>query len=129
MRSAIKTWQDTLKIVTRNRNILLPFIIVGLIDVFLLFIIYLAPHPPLSALLGTPIKVFWGERFLHYPFNLLLIPRLFDITHIVSTALSGVLMTGVAVRMLKEVQGGIKPNFSISLNKSWRIYLRLLVIW
>jgi len=129
MQSAIKTWKETLRILRQNHNILLPFIIVGLVDVVLFFMIYLAPQPPLSAILGPPIKVFWGERFLHYPFNLLLIPRLFDIAHIVSTALIGVLMTGVAVRMLNEAHSGLKPVIVISLNKTWRIYLRLLVIW
>ena len=129
MQSAIKTWKETIMIFGRNKNIFLPFFLVGVVDVLLLIMIYLAPQPPLSALLGPPIKVFWGERFLHYPFNLLLIPRLFDIAHIISTALSGVLMTGVAVRMLKEAHSGIKPDIVLSLNKSWRVYLKLLVIW
>lgn len=129
MQSAIKTWKETIKIFGQNKGIFLPFFIVGLVDAFLLIIIYLAPQPPLSALLGPPIKVFWGERFLHYPFNLLLVPRLFDLAHIVSTALIGVLMTGAVVRMLKESYAGIKPNLGLSLSKSLRVYLKLLVIW
>lgn len=127
--TAIDAWRMTFGLFKQNPSILVPFLLVGLVDVILLFIVYLAPQPPLSAILGPPIKVFWGERFLHYPFNLLLVPRLFDLAHIVSTALIGVLMTGAVVMMLKESHNGIKPNLGLSLSKSLRVYLKLLVIW
>lgn len=129
MQSAIKTWKETIRIFGQKKGILLPFFIVGLVDVFLLTIIYLAPQPPFSAILGPPIKVFWGERFLHYPLNLFLIPRLFDIAHIISTALIGVLMTGAAVKMLEEVHRGSSPDFGRGLTKSLRVYLKIFVIW
>lgn len=125
----LDTWRMTIGLFKQNPIILLPFFIVGLFDVLLLILIYLAPRPPLSALLAPPIRVFWGERFLHYPFNLLLIPRLFDYGHIVSTAFIGVLMTGAAIGMLKQAREGLKPNIFFNLVKSLRMYLRLLVIW
>lgn len=126
---AMDAWRITFRLFKQNPSVLVPFFLVGLVDVVMLFIVYLAPQPPFSAILGPPIKVFWGERFLHYPFNLLLVPRLFDLAHIVSTALIGVLMTGAVVRMLKESYAGIKPNLGLSLSKSLRVYLKLLVIW
>lgn len=129
MQSAIKTWKETINTFGQNKGMFLPFLIVGLVDVFLLIIIYLAPQPPFSAILGPPIKVFWGERFLHYPLNLFLIPRLFDIAHTISTAIIGVLMTGAAVRMLEEVHSGSKPDFGRGLTKSLRAYLKIFVIW
>ena len=129
LKIVLDVWRMTFGLFKQNPNLLIPFLLVGLVDVFLLFMVYLAPQPPLSVLLGPPIKVFWGERFLHYPFNLLLVPRLFDIAHIISTAMIGVLMTGAAVRMLKEADGGIKPDFGLGLSKSLRVYLKLLVIW
>lgn len=129
LKIALDIWRMTFGLFKQNSNILIPFLLVGLVDAFLLFIIYLAPQPPLSALLGPPIRVFWGERFLHYPFNLLLIPRLFDLARIFSTALMGVLMTGAAVRMLQEAYSGIKPDIVLTLSKSLRVYLKLLVIW
>lgn len=129
MKLAIKTWEETLKVLRQNPIILLPFFIVGLFDVLLLILIYLAPRPPLSALLAPPIRAFWGERFLHYPLNLLLIPRLFNYGHIISTAFIGVLMTGAAIGMLKQAKEGCKPNILFNLIKSLRMYLGLLVIW
>lgn len=129
MQSATKTWKETIKIFGQNKGIFLPFFLVGLVDVFLLIIIYLAPQPPFSVILGPPIKIFWGERFLHYPLNLFLIPRLFDIAHTISTALIGVLMTGVAVKMFEEIHGGSRPDFGRGLARSFRVYLRIFIIW
>lgn len=129
MKIAIKTWGETFKILRAHPVIWLPFVIVGLFDTLVLVLLYLAPRPPLSALLAPPIRAFWGERFLHYPFNLFLIPRLFDYCHIISTAFMGVLMTGAAIGMLKQAKEGTKPNILFNLIKSLRMYLRLLVIW
>ena len=129
MQSVIKIWKETIRIFGQNRGIFLPFFIVGIVDIFLLIIIYLAPQPPLSVLLSPPIKVFWGERFLHYPLNLFLIPRLFDLAHTISIAFTGVLMTGTAVRMLEEVHNGSGPDFGRGLTNSLRAYLKIFVIW
>lgn len=113
----------------RNPIIMLPFVIAGLSDALLLIFVYLAPRPPLSALLAPPIKAFWGERFLHYPLNLLLIPRLFEYGRVITTALTGVLMTGTAIGMLKEATQGLRPKILYHLIKSLKIYPRLLAIW
>ena len=125
----LDTWRMTFGLFKQNPAVLIPFLLVGLLDASILLLIYLAPRPPLSALLAPPIRAFWGERFLHYPFNLLLIPRLFDYGHIFSTAFMGVLMTGAAIGMLKQAGEGLKPKIFFNLVKSLRMYLRLLVIW
>lgn len=125
----LDTWRLTFGLFKQNPRVLIPFVLVGLFDLSILLLIYLAPRPPLSALLAPPIRAFWGERFLHYPFNLLLIPRLFDYGHTISTAFMGVLMTGAAIGMLKQAKEGHKPNILFNLVKSLRMYLRLLVIW
>ena len=128
-KTVLDTWKITFSTLKNTPGLVTPFLIAGLVDFLILALIYLAPRPPLSALLAPPIRVFWGERFLHYPFNLLLIPRLFNYGHIISTAFIGVLMTGAAIGMLKEASGGLKPNILFNLIKSLRLYLRLLVIW
>jgi hypothetical protein len=128
-KTALSTWITTLKTLRENPNILIPFLMVGFVDTLILALVYLAPRPPLSSLLAPPIRAFWGEQFLHYPFNLFLIPRLFNYVHTISTAFIGVLMTGLAIGMLKEAKEGLNPGILFNLIKSLRLYLRLLVIW
>lgn len=126
---ALDTWGETIRTFKENPRILTPFLIVGVCDAFILALIYLAPRSPLSAILAPPIRAFWGEQFLHYPFNLFLIPRLFNYGHIISTAVIGVLMTGLAIGMLKEAREGVRPGILFNLIKSIKVYLSLVVIW
>lgn len=126
---AVDTWKATFSTLKKNPSVFIPFLIVGLFDVFILALIYLAPRPPLSALLAPPIRAFWGERFLHYPFNFFLIPRLFNYGNTISTAFIGVLMTGLAIGMLNETKGGSSPGILFNLIKSIKMYLKLFLIW
>ena len=129
MKLAIRIWRQTFETLAKNPVILLPFFIIGLFDVISLILIYLSPQPPFSALFAPPIRAFWGEQFLHYPFNLLLIPRLFSYVHIVTAAIIGVVMSGLVIGMLKDARAGEKPrilhNFIYALSR----YFAILAIW
>ena len=129
MKLAIGTWKETFKILTANPAIFLPFFIVGLVDAGLLTLIFLAPQFPFSLLLAPPIRAFWGEAFLHYPQNFLLIPRLFSLAHIASGAIIGLLMTGLAIGMLNEAKQGKKPQILLNLVSSLKRYFILFGIW
>lgn len=122
-------WKMTLGYFKAAPNIFIPFFVIGVFDVFLLLLIYLAPQRPLSIILAPPIRAFWGEQFLHYPVNLLLIPRLFNYAHTVSTAIIGVLMTGLAVGMLSEAKEGSRPGVLVNLIRSVKRYLTLIAVW
>lgn len=129
MKLALRTWRQLFESLAKNPVILLPFLIVGLFDAFLLILIFLAPQPPFSAVFAPPIRAFWGERFLHYPLNLVLIPKLFSYAHIFTTAIIGVLMTGLAIGMLSEVKTGNKPQILLNFILALKRYFVLLAIW
>lgn len=60
-----------------HRRILFPYILMFMLQIFYLEILYFSPRYPLVNFFGPIIRSFWGEQFLHYPQNLLLLPRLF----------------------------------------------------
>jgi len=124
-----RIWRQTLGILRKNPVTLLPFFIIGLFDTISLVFIYLAPRPPLSIVLAPPIRTFFGERYLHYPFNLLLIPQLFRYTHIMVTATIGVLMTGLAIGLINQAKETDKPGILSNLICALKRYLTLLLIW
>lgn len=126
---ATESWNAALRYFRKNPSILIPFVIAGLFDCLLLALIYLAPRPPLSVVLAPPIRAFWGEKFLHYPYNFLIIPRLYSYGHIFSSATISVLMTATAIGMLKEASSGIKPGISVNLRRSIKRYAGLFGIW
>lgn len=129
MKLAIKIWKLTFGALAKYPIILLPFIIVGLFDAFSLLLLYLAPQAPISFVFAPPIRAFWGERFLHYPLNFVLMPRLFGFAHIINTAIIGVLMTGLAIGMLSEAKGGNKPRALPNLILAFKKYFIIFAIW
>ena len=85
-------WKEVGRIVAKRPTVALPFLIAGLINAIALYILYLAPQHPVSALLAPPIRVYFGEQFLHYPANFLLLPRLFYAGEMVIDAFFGMFM-------------------------------------
>ncbi|MCM8774593.1 MAG: hypothetical protein NC820_07695 [Candidatus Omnitrophica bacterium] len=113
----------------RYPRILSPFFAVLVTNILILYILYLIPQRPISYLLAPPVRVFWGERFLHYPFNLFLLPKLFYYANILSTSFIGVLMTALAIGMIKESYLGYIPTIGENLFLSLRKYFTLLMVW
>ncbi|MCM8756785.1 MAG: hypothetical protein NC817_01965 [Candidatus Omnitrophica bacterium] len=113
----------------RYPRILSPFFVVLVTNILILYILYLIPQKPISYLLAPPVRVFWGEKFLHYPFNLFLLPKLFYYANILSTSLIGVLMTALAIGMIKESYLGYIPTIGKNLFLSLRKYFTLLMVW
>ena len=60
-----------------HQQIFYPFIIILFINSLILEILYFSPRYPLSIFFSPIISRIWGEQYLHYPMNLMLLPKLF----------------------------------------------------
>jgi len=61
-----------------NPVILIPFLSIAFVQLLALEILYFAPRYPLAAFFNPIVQTLWGERFVHYPNNLLILPKLFQ---------------------------------------------------
>lgn len=86
--------------------IFLPFLVFSVIDLLLLAVLYLAPRQPFNVVLGPPIRAFWGEAYLHYPNNFLLLPQLASLSRTLLYIVAGSLLTGMAVLFVKRAYSG-----------------------
>ena len=129
MKSVIRTWKETLELFKKQPKLLAPFLIMAALSGALLYVLYLAPQRPVALLLAPPIARFRGARFLHYPYNLSLLPELFYYAHLLLSASAGVLMTGLAIGMIKEAHAGKSPKILVNLINALRRALPLLGIW
>ena len=95
----------------------IPFLIFAGIDFISLLLIYLAPREPLIEFFGPPIRRLWGERFLHYPANFLLLPKLTADARMVLAVFIGSLLTGICVTLLyqKPLKSAFKKYVSLFL--------------
>ena len=130
MEKAITIFREAFNILRKYPRIIVPFAVTGICNVLALYMVYLTPQRPFIYLFGPPIKAFWGIKFLHYPFNLYLLPKLFYYASICVGATAGVLMSAVAIGMIRDSYTGKSvpsffSNFSISLKR----YFALFGIW
>lgn len=95
--SPVKIFIETIKAFQNNPAVYAPFITFALLELISLIFIYLAPRMPLRPILGPPIRAFWGEKFLHYPANFLLMPKLASLSRTTLAVLAGSLLSGIAV--------------------------------
>ena len=98
------------RLIKKYPNVIIPFAVMGVLDFITLYILYLAPQRPVSIALAPPIRAFWGEQFLHYPMNILLLPKLYNYAHMVLLATVGIVTTGAAIGMIHEASFGVKPK-------------------
>jgi len=121
---------STFKIVRRYPVLLLPFLITAIVQACALTILFNAPRPPVSIVLAPPIRAFFGDRFLHYPDNFLLLPQLFYFVGVIILMCFGVIMFGMSMGMLYQANAKAeKIKIFGNLNRSIRRYFALVSVW
>jgi len=129
MKLVIKAWRESIRVLVKYPRLFIPFIVTATVNYAMLYLVYLMPQRPVAYVLAPPVRVFFGEKFLHYPFNLFIMPRLFYYGGILISATIGVLMIAVAIGMLKNIYLNNKSAASASLAFSFKRYFALLGIW
>ena len=119
----------TAHFIRRHPVILTPFAGLALIYSGILAAAFLAPQPPFSVVFSPLIRAFWGEQFLHYPVNLMLLPRLFDYGKCAADLFLGITMTGIAVSLILQAHEGVAPDWWTGIQRAGRRYLRLIGVW
>jgi hypothetical protein len=96
-----------------------------------LFILFLAPRFPFKPVLGPIIKTFWGETFLHYPYNFLLLPKLASLSRMFISVVLGGLTTGMAIAITGDAFSNKNTRwnkiFQLSLKKYFSLFLITLL--
>ena len=129
MKLAIEVWKRTFNILKKRPGVVVPFVIGAVFSGVGLWVLYLAPVRPVSIVLAPPIRSFFGEKFLHYPFSVLLLPKLFQFAQLALSATIGVIMTGLAIGMFKNAceEKGLKGK--VNLVNSFKRYFALFGVW
>ncbi|HTY44983.1 MAG TPA: hypothetical protein VMD52_03215 [Patescibacteria group bacterium] len=121
-------YTQTFRAIRSTPEFFWPFFIFAILESVFLLILFLAPREPLRLVLGPPIRTFWGERFLHYPANFLLLPKLSSLSRMFLSVFFGSLLTGTAVAMAVDVFTKGKARFDNSLKTALKKYLVLFAI-
>lgn len=117
MLSLKKIYGATLLSIRNKPVIFLPFLIYAFLELIGLLLAYSIPRYPLIVIFGPLIKTLWGEMFLHYPSNFLLLPKLASLVRMLISVIIGSLLTGISISMLykKTPKDAIKKYVSLFL--------------
>jgi hypothetical protein len=127
-----KIYNNTLSFLKHHKVIFIPFLIFTFIELVILFLFYLSPRMPFIVVLGPPIKAFFGEKFLHYPYNFVLLPKLEGLSRNILSVIVGSLMTAMAVSIIGNAyyKKSIKliNVFKVSLRRYFALFFIVLII-
>lgn len=99
-----KNWLETFDLLKKNSIILLPFILIAFFEILILEFIFFSSRYPIVLVAGPVIKKFFGEGFLHYPSNILVIPKIFYYLQVALYISIGVFLNALALNIFKNVK-------------------------
>lgn len=108
-----------------HREILFPYCIIGFVQIFLLEIFYFAPRYPLKLFFGPVISKLWNEAYLHYPYNLLIMPKLFQYMQMPIYILLSSALIASSILIIATINSGKKVIFSKIFKKTASSYIHI----
>ena len=121
--------RETVRLAGPHRRLWLPFLCVAFVEALFLVLLWLAPHPPFSALLAPPVRYFFGGRVLHYPWHLWFLFHAMKHTHLLASTLLGAFMSGIACSMVRQTHEGRRLSLRDALAGGEVRYGRILLLW
>ncbi len=122
-----QSWLRALEVIVKRPVILLPFLIAAFFEGLALELIYFFPRKPLSFIATPIIKKFFGEAFVHYPGNLLLLPKLFYYAQVVIYIVIGVFLTAIAINIFKNVKANLPLKTNALIKNALKRYPSFLI--
>ena len=102
--------------------ILYPLCIGVFLQLLALEILYFSPRFPLSTFFGPLIRRVWGEIYLHYPANFMLLPKLFYYAQCFLYLFIGCVLNAMAISMIAAVNSDKKITLKTAAKECFSRY-------
>jgi hypothetical protein len=117
-----KNWMSSLEVMLKRPIVILPFIIIAFLEGLALELIYFSTRKPISFIACPIIKKFFGEPFIHYPYNLMKLPGLFYYLQIAIYIFAGVFLMAMSVNIYKNIKEGLPLKTSALIKNATNRY-------
>lgn len=122
-----KNWLSTSELMAKHSIVILPFIFIAFLETLALELIYFSPRRPISFITNPIIRKFFGEMPLHYPGNLVILPRLFYYAQVSLYVAFGVFLTAISVNIFKNIKAGLPVKLKALVKNALKSYLSFFV--
>ncbi len=130
--SIVNIYSQAAALIKRNAVVFYPFAAFAAVEALALTFLFLIPREPFVRLFGPPVRTFWGEQFLHYPFNFLLLPKLAYFSRTVLSIIIGSFTTGMAVILIvqdhKKMALKLAPSFKQAVKRYASFFMVTVVV-
>jgi hypothetical protein len=118
--------RTTVENICQHPVIIYPSLILALTQLLILEILYFAPRYPLLHFFGPLISHIWSEEFLHYPMDLILLPKLFYYAQILVYLFGGAFLLSMTSYVVASLNTHARANLRNAYRESSRLYVHLL---
>jgi len=110
-----------------NPIILFPFLTTGFIQLLILEMLYFSPRFPLAGFFNPIVKTLWGEKFIHYPHNIVILPKLFQYFQVPIYIFISSFLIAAAVMIISDLNNGKKGDFLSACREALKHYIHIFV--
>src|SRR3989338_296516 len=118
-----KNWMDSLELMAKKPLVIMPFAIIAFLETLALEVVYFSTRTPISGVANPIIRKFFGERLLHYPQCLVILPKLFYYLQILIYVLTGAFLTAIAVNIFKNIKKELPVRADAMIRNASKHYL------
>ncbi|OGX38588.1 MAG: hypothetical protein A3C36_05790 [Omnitrophica WOR_2 bacterium RIFCSPHIGHO2_02_FULL_52_10] len=110
-----------------NPAILVPFITLAFIQLLVLEVLYFSPQYPLSVFFNPIVHTLWGEEYVHYPNNFLVLPKLFQSVQVFIYVFVSSYLISIAVEIIAAINKDGKCSFAAASRDAVHQYVHIFV--
>ncbi|MCM8775338.1 MAG: hypothetical protein NC930_03170 [Candidatus Omnitrophica bacterium] len=125
----VEIYRQTFRLFAENPTVVLLFFVIALLDSLALTLLFLSHSKPVSIVLAPLIRTFYSERFLHYPMNFVILPKIFQHAHFLILSVAGLLVTGMVIQKIEQYTLGRSIATLDAAGVSIKKYPPLLGAW
>ncbi len=117
--------KSALYILLTHRVVMLPLFLLAFLQVWLIEILFFAPRYPLNIFFGPIIRRLWSETFLHYPFNFIVLQKMFYFVQTPIYIFLGSFAIAMMISLLKSINDGHAPRLKPAIQETLSRYIHV----
>lgn len=122
-----KNWATSLGLIKAKPVIILPFIIIAFFEALALELLYFSTRWPLSLIANPIIIKFFGEPYLHYPGNLIMLSKLISYSRMLIYVCMGVFLIAISINIFKNTKEDLPIKANALIKNALKKYASFIV--
>lgn len=118
-----KNWIESFELIVKRPIIIMPFVIISFFECLALEFVYFSTRSPISLLMKPVIRKFFGDAFIHYPGNLMMLPKLFYYMQVAIYIALGVFLSAISINIFKNIKEGLPVKINALTKNAVKNYI------